>query len=199
MKLLLFSDVHCDIKRCESLVDRSNDVDVVIGAGDLANFRKGLDLSIEILNRIKKPTILVPGNSESIEELSAECKNWKEATVLHGAVCRINDADFYGVGGGIPVTPFGEWSYDFTEQQARELLSDCPAGGILVTHSPPHDVLDRAWFGKKLGSTSIRETVLEKKPLLVVCSHIHERSGRQGKLGDSVVINAGPKGITWEV
>ena len=199
MKLLLFSDVHCHEKQCESLVDMSNDVDIVIGAGDFSTFRRGLEQPIAILKQIKKPTILVPGNSESFEELLAECKDWEEATVLHGAGCRIKDIDFYGVGGGIPVTPFGDWSYDFNENQAEKLLADCPIGGILVTHSPPHGVLDRSWFGKKLGSTAIRETVLEKKPVLVVCGHIHECSGRQGELGGSVVINAGPKGMVWEV
>lgn len=199
MKLLLFSDVHCNEKQCESLVDKSQDVDVVVGAGDFANFRKGLDLTTAILKQIRKPTLLVPGNSESYEELKAECKDWQEATVLHGRGCRINNIDFYGVGGGIPVTPFGDWSYDFNEQTAKAFLSGCPAGAVLITHSPPHGVLDRAWYGKHLGSTSIRETVLEKKPVLVVCGHIHECSGRKTKLGSSVVINAGPKGMVWEI
>jgi Icc-related predicted phosphoesterase len=177
----------------------SKDVDVVIGAGDFAKFRRGLDISIEALQLINKPTILVPGNSESFEELKAACKDWKEAIVFHGAVYQLNNYEFYGVGGGIPITPFGDWSYDFSEEEARELLSGCPTGGILVTHSPPKGVVDKASFGKNLGSVSIRETILAKHPLLVVCGHIHESSGKYGKLGDSVVINAGPRGVVWEV
>lgn len=199
MKLLLFSDIHCNAKNCELLVEQSKDVDVVIGAGDFASFRKGLDISVEVLKKIRKQTILVPGNSESFEELSAACKVWKESRVLHGSGIRINDYDFYGVGGGIPVTPFGAWSYDFSEEQARDLLSGCPTGAILVTHSPPKGVVDRSFFGKSLGSTSIRETILKKNPLLVVCGHIHESSGKHEKLGSSEVINAGPQGIIWEV
>lgn len=199
MKLLLFSDIHCNVKSCELLVEKSKDVDIVIGAGDFAKFRRGLDISIRVLKNITKPTILVPGNSESFEELLNECEDWEEARVLHGEGRRINDYEFYSLGGGIPVTPFGEWSYDFSEQEAKELLSGCPSCGILVTHSPPKGLLDKSSFGKNLGSTSIRETVIEKSPLLVVCGHIHENSGKHDKLGSSVVINAGPQGIVWEV
>jgi Icc-related predicted phosphoesterase len=199
MKLLLFSDIHCDVSRCELLVERSKDVDIVIGAGDFANFRRGLDLSIEVLKKMIKQTILVPGNSESFEELVDACKDWKESRVLHGSGLRIYDYDFYGVGGGIPITPFGDWSYDFSEEEAKKLLSECPSGAILVTHSPPKGVLDKSSLGKSLGSKSIRETILEKNPLLVVCGHIHESSGKNSKLGNSEVVNAGPNGIIWEV
>ena len=199
MKLLLFSDIHCNVNSCELLVDKSKDVDIVIGAGDFAQFRRGLEISIGILKQIKKPTILVPGNSESYEELLDECKDWNEANVLHGKGLRVNDYDFYGVGGGIPITPFGEWSYDFSEDDAKKLLSGCPPGGILVTHSPPHGLVDKSSFGKNLGSTSIRETVVEKSPILVVCGHIHESSGKNSKLGSSVIINSGPHGIIWDV
>jgi Icc-related predicted phosphoesterase len=199
MKLLLFSDIHCDVKRCELLVERSKDVDVVIGAGDFANFHRDLNHSIEVLKRTMKQTILVPGNSESFEELVDACKDWKESRVLHGSGLRLNDYDFYGVGGGIPITPFGDWSYDFSEEEAKELLSECPSGAILVTHSPPKGVLDKSSLGKSLGSKSIRETILEKNPLLVVCGHIHESSGKNSKLGNSKVVNAGPNGIIWEI
>jgi Icc-related predicted phosphoesterase len=146
-----------------------------------------------------KQTILVPGNSESFEELVDACKDWKESRVLHGSGLRLNDYDFYGVGGGIPITPFGDWSYDFSEEEAKELLSECPSGAILVTHSPPKGVLDKSSLGKSLGSKSIRETILEKNPLLVVCGHIHESSGKNSKLGNSKVVNAGPNGIIWEI
>ena len=60
MKLLLFSDVHCDLKQCQVLVElaEKEDVDFVIGAGDFANFRRGLEPTIEILSQISRPTIV---------------------------------------------------------------------------------------------------------------------------------------------
>ena len=84
MRLLLFSDLHCSTSACNPIVEKSGDVDCVIGAGDLANIRRGLDISIDILKAIDKPTILVPGNSESESELHAACEDWNSAVVLHG-------------------------------------------------------------------------------------------------------------------
>jgi len=199
MKLLLFSDVHAHEERCLALVDLAKTADIVIGAGDFGNLRRQVNSTIDLLSAIKKPTIIVPGNAESYDELVAACRNWPEATVLHGSGKMVNGLSFYGIGGGIPVTPFGSWSYDFSEDEARLLLADCPEGAILVTHSPPKGAVDMASNGLSLGSVAIRETILAQKPPLVVCGHIHESAGQQATLGESVVINAGPAGIFWEI
>jgi Icc-related predicted phosphoesterase len=173
----------------------SKDVDVVVGAGDFCIGRRGLEKIIRALAPIKKPAVLVPGNSESEEELKNACHLWESAHVLHGSRATIDDIDFFGIGGGIPITPFGSWSYDFTEDEAFELLRDCPPHCILISHSPPKGVLDRSSDGRSLGSRAVRETVDIKRPALVVCGHIHGSSGMRDQLGDTVVINAGPNGI----
>jgi len=41
MKLLLFSDLHSDFQTASKLVELSNDVDIVIGAGDFCIGRRG--------------------------------------------------------------------------------------------------------------------------------------------------------------
>ena len=43
--------------------------------------------------------------------------------MLHGSAVAIAGVTFFGLGGGVPVTPFGAWSYDFTEEQAANLLA----------------------------------------------------------------------------
>jgi len=199
MKLLLFSDIHSDFQTADHLVRLSNDVDVVIGAGDYCKVRRGLAEIIRALTRINKPTVLVPGNSESEDELKKACASWKHATVLHGAQITINDTSFFGIGGGIPITPFGSWSYDFTEDQALTLLRDCPSGGVLVSHSPPKGFLDMSSDGKRLGSEAVRVTMLDKEPGLVVCGHIHGSAGQSARCGNTTIINAGPRGIIWDL
>jgi Icc-related predicted phosphoesterase len=198
MKLLLFSDLHSDFRTALKLVELSKNVDVVVGAGDFCVGRRGLDKIIGALIPIKKPTVLVPGNSESEEELKNACGSWKSAHVLHGSGVTIEGIDFFGLGGGIPITPFGSWSYDFTEEEAFDLLQDCPTGGILVSHSPPKGVLDRSSDDRSLGSRAVRDTIDLKQPALVVCGHIHASSGMRDRLGNTVVINAGPNGIVHE-
>jgi uncharacterized protein len=86
--------------------------------------------------------VLVAGNNEFTEELTQACRDWPQAQVLHGSAVTIAGMVFFGLGGGIPVTPFGSWSYDFTEEQATALLDGCPKGCVLVNHSPPKGAVD---------------------------------------------------------
>lgn len=199
VKLLLFSDLHCNAQAARKLVEQSRNVDVIIGAGDFGNIRRGVDITINILKVIDKPAVLVPGNSESESELAEACLDWPSATVLHGSGIEIDGVDFYGLGGGIPITPFGSWSYDFTEEQAKALLADCPEGGVLVSHSPPYGAVDVSSNGESLGSVAIRKTIEHKQPKLVVCGHIHASAGKHTTIGSTVVVNAGRSGIIWEL
>lgn len=199
MKFLCFSDLHRDREAAAKLVAAAADVDCVIGAGDFATRRQGLEDTLAILAEIDKPAVLVPGNGESVEELREAARQWNSAHVLHGSGCRIDGVDFWGVGGGIPVTPFGAWSYDFDEEQAAQMLSQCPAEGILVVHSPPIDTVDHDEAGRIRGSRAIREIVESKHPKLVVCGHIHGDWGKQAELGPTRILNAGPAGVLLEL
>lgn len=198
-RLLLFSDVHGDLDACRNLVDRASEVDIVVGAGDFCVARRGLETSIDVLAAIDRPTVLVPGNSESADELVAACRGWPAAHVLHGRGTRIEGLSFFGIGGGIPVTPFGAWSWDFTEAKAERLLAGCPEGGILVSHSPPQGIVDRDSRGQHLGSEAVHRAIEQKSPRLVVCGHIHGSWREQAELGTTTVVNAGPQGIVWEM
>lgn len=195
MKLLLFSDLHCNSGAAETLVARATGADVVIGAGDFANGRKGIEICIDILKQITCPAVLVAGNNESTDELSNACREWPSAHVLHGTGVHLNGVDFFGIGGGIPVTPFGAWSYDFSEKQAINLLKNCPTGGVLISHSPPHGVVDLSSSGKHLGSTAVLAAIKAKSPALVACGHIHGSGGQKVSVKNTIVVNAGPYGV----
>lgn len=199
MKLLLFSDVHSDLPAAADIVRRSRAVDVVVCAGDLCNAHRKLGRVVDALKAIDRPTVLVAGNNETTKELAEACEGWPSAVVLHGTGAEVLGVPFFGVGGGIPVTPFGSWSYDFNETEAEKLLADCPAGGVLVTHSPPAGVLDLAGSGTSLGSTAIRAAMDRRRPKLLVCGHIHGSGGKSEQAGDTLVVNAGPVGVVVEV
>jgi Icc-related predicted phosphoesterase len=199
LKLLLFSDLHANARAAEALARRAAEFDIVIGAGDFGNARRDLRVTIDVLKLIDRPTILVAGNNESTDELRDACLGWPSATVLHGNSVEISGVTFYGLGGGVPVTPFGDWSYDLTEEQAGSLLAACPARSVLISHSPPKGVVDVSSQGKSLGSTAVRDAIVRTSPLLVVCGHIHACAGRQEMLGETPVVNAGPSGVEWEL
>ena len=198
MQLLAFSDLHRDREAARSLVKRAAAADVLVGAGDFAVMRNGLDDVIEILREVDKPVVLVPGNGESDAELREACAGWPSALVLHGEVVTLEGIPFYGIGGGIPVTPFGEWSFDLSDDEAAEMLAECPEGGVLVSHSPPHGHVDEAG-GRQLGSYAVLETIERVSPRLVVCGHIHGCWGQRSTIGETLVLNAGPDGQLLEL
>lgn len=195
VKLLAFSDLHRDLGQAAELVAMSAEADVVIGAGDFASVHEGLDETIDALTGIEAPTVLVPGNNETEDALREAAAVWSAATVLHGGGTTIDGIEFYGLGAGVPVTPWG-WSFDLDDEAAAAMLDSCPEGAILVLHSPPQGHCDANGSGDHFGSPALLRAIEEKAPRLAVCGHIHESWGCESRIGNSPVRNLGPKG-TW--
>jgi Icc-related predicted phosphoesterase len=198
VKLLAFSDLHVDLDRARGLVERAPEAEVVIGAGDFASVHEGLDDAIGVLSAIETPTVLVPGNNETEDELRSACASWSAAQVLHGEQAEIGGATFFGLGAGIPVTPW-DWSFDLDEDAAAAKLEALPADAVLVVHSPPRGHCDRSGGGEHLGSASILAAIEAKRPRLAVCGHIHEAWGQESRAGETTVINLGPDGRELEI
>ncbi len=196
-KLLAFSDLHRDLDAARELAGRSAQVDLVIGAGDFASVHKGLEETIDALSAIEKPTVLVPGNNETEDALRAACEKWEAATVLHGEATEIDGVLFFGLGAGVPVTPW-DWSFDLTEEEAARMLADCPEGAVLAVHSPPHGHVDSS-RGEHLGSRAVLEAIESKRPALALCGHIHESWGEESSVGPTRVVNLGPEGHLFEL
>ena len=193
MRLLAFSDLHRNKRLAADLVKRSREADVVIGAGDFASIHVGLEKTIEVLSEIEKPSLLVPGNNEKEDALRKACLDWPAATVLHGETLELDGVRFFGLGAGIPTTPW-PWSFDLTDEEAEERLRDAPQGGVYVLHSPPKGHVD-----KGLGSEAILRAIEAKQPELAVCGHIHECWGDESRIGVSRVVNLGPEGRTFQI
>ncbi len=198
MKLLAFSDLHCDAEAARRLVEASADADAVIAAGDFASVHSGLHETVSILHAIERPTVLVPGNNETEEALRSACEGWSAATVLHGEGTEIDGVEFWGLGAGVPITPW-DWSFDLDEEEANGMLSEAPEGCVLVVHSPPHGHVDTDSSGQHLGSEAILRVVEAKRPRLTVCGHIHDSWGQRSEIAGSPVANLGPEGATFDV
>lgn len=195
MKLLAFSDLHRDLDQAAELVSMSTGADVVIGAGDFASVHEGLGETIDSLASIETPTVLVPGNNETEEALRQAAAGWSAATVLHGGGTTIDGVGFYGLGAGVPVTPW-EWSFDLDDAAAESMLEACPEDAVLVLHSPPQGHCDANGSGDHFGSPALLRAIETKAPRLAVCGHIHESWGCESTIGATPIRNLGPKG-TW--
>ena len=198
MRILAFSDLHCDLEQAAKLVAMSDEADVVIGAGDFASMHEGLAGTIGALAEIVKPTVLVPGNNETVEALREAAAEWDAATVLHGEGTTIDGTEFFGLGAGIPITPW-DWSFDLDDEAATEELARCPARAVLVLHSPPKGHCDAAGGGGNFGSPALLRAIEAKHPSLAVCGHIHESWGCESQVGETPIRNLGPKGTWLEV
>jgi len=198
MRYILFSDVHCNLDACEQIVQRARNFDFAIGAGDFGLLREGVQKTIDALAHIGIPVILVPGNHESRDELADACKGLDSFHMLHGETLQLGGVTFFGIGCGIPETPFGPWTVDLSEDDAELLLSRPPGPFVFVTHSPPFGCLDALANQQHVGSRAIRTFVEQSRPSFVVCGHIHEHCNQQSEIDGIPVVNAGPDGFEFE-
>ena len=197
MNILAFSDLHHSKTKAEALISLSQEADLVIGAGDFCNMREGLNDAMRMLDGIGCPMVIVPGNAESAKELRNATR--AGTIVLHGEGTEFGDLRLFGLGYGVPVTPFGPWSCDLDEAAADAMLQRCQSADILVTHSPPKGVADATSNGLSVGSASIRDAIERVQPRLALCGHIHDSWGRSGQIGKTRVCNLGPSGRIFEV
>lgn len=190
MRIMAFSDLHHARRPAAALVEAAREADLVIGAGDFCNARQDLAGALALLEAIAAPFVVVPGNAESFAELEAAALPGMQ--VLHGTSATVAGCRIFGLGYGVPETPFGAWSCDLNEAQAAAMLAACTEADILVTHSPPKGVADVTSSGQSVGSTAIRDAIARIGPALALCGHIHDSWGVQGRVGRSRVVNLGP-------
>ena len=190
MRVLAFSDLHHSRARAEAIVEAAQQADLVIGAGDFCNMRQGLPEAMNLLGGIRAPMVVVPGNAESEEELVDAAHVGTH--VLHGRGVEVAGLRVFGLGYGVPVTPFGAWSCDLSEAMAGEMLAACARADIMVLHSPPKGVADRTSGGASVGSVAIYAAIERVQPELAVCGHIHDSWGQTGMIGRTKVVNLGP-------
>ena len=197
MRILAFSDLHNARGRAELLVEAAGAADLVIGAGDFCNMRQGLPEAMALLQGVSAPFVIVPGNAESFAELEEAALPGMQ--VLHGTSLTLDGITIFGLGYGVPETPFGGWSCDLNEAQAAAMLATCTQADILVTHSPPRGVADVTSRGQSVGSTAIRDAIVRIQPRLAICGHIHDSWGAEGQIGRTRVVNLGPTANWFEM
>ncbi len=196
MRILAASDLHCDLDATRALVGAAGQADVVVIAGDLAIKGQGAAPVLDLLKSIPRPVIMVAGNHDRLAELRAFCAGWRDGHVLHGDGMRLQGIPFFGLGGEIPRSSDDVWNFAITEAQAARALADCPAGAVLITHTPPKGLCDRQKDGRHDGAKSVLDVLRAKSPRLHLCGHIHASFGQSEKLGDCPVHNLGPS-VNW--
>jgi len=172
MKVFAISDLHDEEFAREQIIKayKQEDVDLALILGDTTN------ISYSFLEETVKSfdnCFFIPGNNEPVPVV-------EKSSVLPGFVHgkRVEFGKYNLVGFGYsPPTPFdtvGEIPEDKIYEEMKKLPIDSKT--ILLTHSPPRDILDWTKNGPA-GSSAILRIIEEKKPLANFCGHIHEHCG----------------------
>jgi len=201
VKVLIFSDIHGDIRSLEKLV--AQPADVYISAGDLSTFGKGLDRCGEVLKPLGEKVWVLPGNHESHDESRAFCERFgffdfhRQTRTLTSGRGTIQWAGL----GYSNITPF-DTPGEYSEEEIAKALApfDSLKPLYLVVHFPPLGTrLDEFAAGKHAGSPTLREWVDRVQPVYLFCGHIHECSGHRDQIGATQAFNVGKSGYTIEV
>jgi hypothetical protein len=197
MKVLIFSDIHGDIRALENLV--SQPADIYIAAGDLSTFKKSLDRCGEVLAPLGEKVWVLPGNHETHEDMRELCRRF-DFVDFHRQVRQIGSTKWAGLGYS-NITPFNTPG-EYTEEQIQEALAafDGLSPLYLVAHVPPkNSQLDEFAPGQHGGSPALSAWLERAQPLYLFCGHIHECAGRSDQIGRTKCFNVGKAGYTLEV
>ncbi len=201
MKVLIFSDIHGDLRALERIA--SQQADVYISDGDLSNFGKGLERCGEILKPLGQRVWVLPGNHETQSENHSFCEHYGFLD-FHRQVRSLESASGITQWAGLGysnITPF-DTPGEYSEEEIGKALAafDEMKSLHLVVHFPPLNTrLDEFAPGKHCGSPTLREWVTRDQPAYLFCGHIHETAGRSDHIGQTQCINVGKQGFSLEV
>jgi uncharacterized protein len=201
MRILIFSDIHGDMRALEKLV--AQPADVYIAAGDLSTFRRHLDRCGEVLKPLGEKLWVLPGNHETHDDTRALCERFgfvdfhRQVRTLES---KSGPTQWAGLGYS-NITPFNTPG-EYTEDEIAKALAsfDAPKPLYLVVHFPPHGTkLDEFAPGRHAGSATLRKWVERLQPLYLFCGHIHEAAGLSDQIGSTRCFNVGKEGYTLEI
>jgi Icc-related predicted phosphoesterase len=179
MKLVVISDTHENHEAIPSIPMG----DVLIHCGDFTNFggKKEIDQFVDWFNnQPHEHKICIAGNHErtlcpilNTKELNID---FKGIHYLQDSSIVIDDVIFYGtpwIGGEERL--MDKWGF-FNEGKLNSIPDNVD---VLITHSPPYNILDKAGnsnLGSRVLSNRLKKMVI--KPIVHFFGHIHDSYGK---------------------
>ena len=196
MILLFTSDTHNEHRSVQS-----PECDIIVHSGDVSLRGSELELHSFLYwykDYPAKHKILIPGNHDFLFEELYKAGKLEEFCepfgihVLHNRTLTLEGISFYGTA---DQPWFRNWAFNRTSEQLKKSYSEIPKVDILVTHTPPYGIMDRAYRYQgydRVGSKELLECVSKLKPAIHSFGHIHEDAGFYSD-SDTLFINASYK------
>lgn len=193
MRILALSDFHGFLPSFYETVEKVSmeKVELLVVAGDITHFGdlETAEKLLKILTQSEVEVLFVPGNCDPPSLVSVE---WSEPRCIHGRIYNVEGFNFIGIGGALK-GPFYTL-FEVEDVEIETTLKSKLEGEklIVVSHTPPKNTkVDLTHSGLHVGSLSLRRFIEERKPLCVICGHIHEARGIDS-IGSTILINPGP-------
>jgi Icc-related predicted phosphoesterase len=184
LKFIAISDTHCRHRNIKLPKG-----DVLLHAGDISHkgSKREIEDFLDWFGKLSYPyKIFIAGNHDFFfeKEKAVFIKTIIPATVhyLKDEEVIINGIKLWGS----PYTPFFfQWA--FNKKRGKHLATHWnnipPDIDILLTHGPVYGILDMVINEQHIGDQDLLKRVLEIKPKVHVCGHIHESYGMQKRHG----------------
>ncbi len=178
-RLVLISDTH--LKDYVPLVPPG---DVLVHAGDLTTFGDLSELKEAVAQLAALPhphKVVIAGNHDFCFERLAEAARAliaPHAVYLEDSAHTHAGITFYGS----PWQPFfHSWAFNLHRGPALAAKwAQIPdTVDVLITHGPPHGILDQVHDGDSVGCEDLTRAVERVRPALHVFGHIHEAYGQE--------------------
>ncbi len=193
MKILAFTDIHGSLSALRRIEKKtkSQNPDLLVCAGDVTIFERGIIGILRRLNKLNKKIVMIHGNHEYDKTFVKLAKMFKNIIFIHKNYFVQDNVMFLGYGGGGFALVDKEFEKIAITKFKQLIKNNQDKKVILVTHAPPYKTrLDKLMQGH-CGNKSIRNFVERNKIDLLICGHLHENFGNEDKIGKTKVINPG--------
>jgi len=195
-KITIISDTHGKHEHLTStrMGNSLGSGDILIHCGDISNVGKTHEIK-DFLDWFSNTPfthkIFIAGNHDfGFEHVDYIAPDYieKGVTYLFDSSVEIDGIKFYGS----PWQPeFYNWAFNLPrgEKLAEKWVKIPGDTDILITHGPAYRMLDHTINGQMVGDEDLFNRILEVKPKLHCCGHIHWAYG-QKSFNDTEFINA---------
>jgi hypothetical protein len=192
MRILAAGDLHGDISLAKEISEKAHKerAELIVLCGDLTHFDDSPKGFINELIKNRHRVLFVPGNhdSEATADFFSEAysiRNLNKGPAVYGNFA------FVGAGGAC-VGPFPTSESKLMYTLEKNFSRAEPFLGlkkILVTHTHPEGTLMERLTDFFKGSKALKQVIKKMQPDVVLCSHVHEASGIEEKIGNTKVLN----------
>lgn len=186
MKIVTFSDTHgqhASVRLTKFLFDNAGDL--LLFAGDLQanHFDDGKSFVKWLASLPYKHKICVFGNHDGNYEYTLEEANkYDNIKFLMNESINIDGINIFGSPNSVL---FMDWYFMYPDNELKDIYEKIPNNtNILLTHTPPFQILDETFDKYNAGSKSLLDRISELNELKYnIFGHIHECYGdsRYGK------------------